>query len=175
MKNGWVRKGGAGMTDTPQEAPGTEEPLVLEKLGELQNQEDYLAHYPDIRGRMVVNPRGDDVGIVEDLYVNPRNRRVEIAAIAFREAAGHGERHVLVPVEELEIADTDIRILTKNERVKRKEPEFFGGAPNYEPYYEYWSSQAVDSTEEPSQGFIRPPGRLELEGQDTEEEERPAA
>jgi sporulation protein YlmC with PRC-barrel domain len=162
------------MTDTPQEPPGTEEPFVLEKLGELQNQSEYLAHYPDVRGRMVVNPRGDEVGVVEDLYVNPHKRQVEMAAIAFREAAGYGERHVLVPVGELEILDGEVRILTKNERIKAA-PEFFEGAPNYEPYYEYWSSQAVDSAEEPSQGFVRPPGRLELEDEHKKKEERPAA
>jgi len=159
------------MTEISMDEPGTEEPLILERLGDLEDQADYLAHYPDIRGRAVVNPKGDEVGTVDDLYVNPRDRQVEMAAITFTGAVGFGGKRVLVPVEEIQILDDRVRILSHAERIKLA-PEFHEGAPTYEPYYAYWSSQVVGPREEPGEGVIRPPGRLELEGAE-EKEERP--
>jgi len=158
------------MTDISMEEPGTEEPLILERLSDLEDQAEYLAHYPDIRGHAVVNPKGDEVGVVDDLYVNPRDRQVEMAAITFSSAVGYGGKRVLVPVEEVQILDDTVRILTHEERI-RLAPEFHEGAPTYEPYYEYWSSQLVGAKEEPSEGVVRPPGRLELEGEEIEQEE----
>ncbi len=156
------------MTEISMEEPGTEEPLILEKLSDLEDQEDYLSHYPDIRGYAVVNPIGDEVGIVEDLYVNPRNHQVEMAAIKFTGIVGMGGKHVLVPVEELQILDDAVRILTHAEKI-RLAPEFHEGAPAFEPYYEYWSSQTVGPSEEPASGYVRPPGRLTLAGEEEEE------
>ena len=159
------------MTDVSMEEPGTEEPLILEKLSDLEEQDEYLAHFPDVRGRAVVNPKGDEVGTVDDLYVNPRNRQVEMAAITFSGSVGTGGKTVLVPVEEIEVLDGDVRIMTHEERL-RLAPEFHEGAPMYEPYYEYWSSQAAGHTEEPGEGFIRPPGRLQLADEEEEDIER---
>ncbi len=160
------------MTDIPQNAPGTEEPLILERLSDLDNQDEYLAHYPDIRGQAVVNPTGDEVGTVDDLYVNPRDRQVEMAAMTLSDAAGFGGKRILVPVEEIELVEGRVEILAKKEHVQLA-PEFHEGAPSYEPYYEYWSSQTVGAVEEPSEGVIRPHGRLKLEGEEPDEEEEP--
>ena len=157
------------MTDVPMQEPGTEEPLILERLSNLEEQEYFLAHYPDIRGRAVINPKGDEVGFVDDLYVNPRERQVEMAAITFTGAVGLGGKQVLVPVEEIEILDHNVRILTHEEHL-RLAPEFHEGSQMYESYYEYWSEHAVGMVEEPSEEFVRPPGRLELEGEEIEEE-----
>ena len=150
------------MTDISMDEPGAEEPLILEKLSDLEDEEEYLVHFPDIRGRAVVNPKGDEVGFVDDLYVNPRDRRVEMAAITFSGAVGSGGRTVLVPVEELQISDEDVRIMTHEERLHLA-PEFHEGAPIYEPYYEYWSSQVAGDQPE---GVPVPPGRLELAGEE---------
>ncbi|MHB1000323.1 MAG: PRC-barrel domain-containing protein [Armatimonadota bacterium] len=158
------------MTETSMKGPGTEEPLILERLGDLDDQTPYLVHFPDIRGQAVVNPTGDEVGIVDDLYVNPRDHQVEMVAVTFTGAVGYGGKRVLVPVEEIRIMDGCIRIITHVERIQLA-PEFHEGAPSYEPYYQYWSSQAVGQVEEPSSGVIRPYGRLELEGCGSQEEE----
>ncbi|MHB0912544.1 MAG: PRC-barrel domain-containing protein [Armatimonadota bacterium] len=156
------------MTETSECGPENEEPLILERLSDLSNQSTYLAHYPDIRGWMVINPAGDDVGTVEDLYVNPREKRVEMAEISF--SAELDGKRALVPVRELEVADGRVRLLTRAEMVHLA-PEFREGALPYERYYEYWSSAAVGPREEPSEGVVRPPGRLELEG-DGEKDEK---
>jgi len=152
------------MTDISMQEPETEEPLILEKLSDLEDEEEYLAHFPEIRGLTVVNPRGDEVGWVEDLYVNPRVHRVEMAAITFWGAVGTGGRTVLVPVEEIQISDEAVRIMTHEKRI-RLAPEFREDAL-YEPYYEYWESQAADDLDDLSEGVV-PAGRLEL----AEEEE----
>jgi len=78
-----------------------------------------------------------------------------------------------VPVRELEFTDDSVRILTHQETV-REAPEYEPGGPMYEPYYEYWGTRLVGDTEEPSEGFYRPPGRLELEGEEDEELEEEA-
>lgn len=163
-------KGVAHMTDVPAGEPGLEEPLILERLSDLRDQGDFLAHYPDIRGRAVISSRDEEIGIVDDLYVNPRNRQVEMAAITFTGAAGYGGRRVLVPVEEIQVLDERVRILTHEERI-RLAPEFHEGAPMYEPYYEYWSSQPVGPTEERAEELVQPPGRLELEDEEIESQE----
>ncbi|HEY3297277.1 MAG TPA: PRC-barrel domain-containing protein [Armatimonadota bacterium] len=157
------------MTETSGNPPGTQEPLILERLSDLQEQFEYLAHYPDIRGWLVVNPLDDEVGVVEDLYVNPRDQQVEMAAITFNNATGYGGKRVLVPVEEIDIMEGRIRILTHAERI-RLAPEFHEGAPSYEPYYEYWATALVGYEDEPGRGVIRPPGRLELENEDEDTE-----
>jgi hypothetical protein len=156
------------MTETRQTPPGEHEPLILERLSDLEDQAEYLAHYPDARGRGVVNPRGDQVGVVDELYVNPRNRLVEMVEVAFNEAGGYGGKKVLVPVRELEFTDDSVRILTHQELVQQA-PEYEPGGPLYEPYYEYWDTKLADDTEEPRTGAIHPPGRLELEGEEDED------
>ncbi|GEM_PF-3004887 len=153
------------MTETRQTEPGTEEPLILERLSDLENQDEYLDHYPDIRGRAIVNPTGDEVGTIDDLYVNPRNQQVEMAAITFSGAVGYGGKRVLVPVEEIRILDGQARIMTHEERI-RLAPEFREGPPNYEPYYEFWENRDAGSAEEGEVVYVRPPGRLELEDED---------
>ena len=161
------------MTETSMQEPGRDEPLILERLSDLQNQADFLSHYPDIRSWLVINPLGDEVGEVEDLYVNPRNRQIEMAAITFTSIIGCGGKRVLVPVEELRIGDGQVRILTHLERI-RLAPEFHDGAPSYEPYYNYWSSSTSAISEESVSSCMSPMGRLELEGyEELEEEEEP--
>jgi len=153
------------MTETSLNDPGMEEPLILERLSDLQDQGEYIEHYPDIRGRAVVNPLGDEVGMVDDLYVDPRKRNVVMAAITFSGAVGYGGKRVLVPVRELRLREDEVRIMTAEERI-RLAPEFHPGAPNYEPCCEFWSGEVVGSQEKPEEGNVRPPGRLELEDED---------
>lgn len=164
------------MTDTSMQEPGTNEPLILERLSDLQDQAEYLAHYPDIRSWLVINPLGDEVGEVEELYVNPRNRQIEMAAIAFTSIEGCGGKRILVPVEELLVGDGQVRILTHAERIQLA-PEFQEAAPSYEPYYSYWSKSPAGLAEELAPGCVHPFGRLELEGyaelREEEEEEEP--
>ena len=107
------------MTETPRTPPGEHEPLILERLSDLEDQAEYLAHYPDARGRGVINPLGDEVGIVDELYVNPRNRQVEMVEITFNEAGGYGGKTVLIPVREIEFTDDGARILTHQELVRQ--------------------------------------------------------
>jgi len=146
------------MTETIVNEPGTDEPLILERLSDLEDQEEYLQQYPDIRGRVVVNPLGDDVGMVDDLYVNPRRRNVVMAAITFSSAAGYGGKRVLVPVGEIEMREDQVKIMTADERIHHA-PEFQPGTPNYEPCCEFWWGELV-GPRKPEEG------RLELEDED---------
>lgn len=163
-----------GMTETEQEEPEATEPLILESLTDLEEEEEFLLHFPDIRGRAVVNPNGDEVGVVEDLYVNPRNRQVEMAAIKFTGAAGYGGKRTLVPIREIEFVNDEVRIMTREDSI-RQAPDFCAGAALYEPYYEYWEGLAETSGAEQEEAAY-PAGRLRLVGEEeTDEDPRPAA
>ena len=151
----------AKMTDTPEKEPVRDEPLILERLSDLESQNEYLDRYPDIRGRAVVNPTGEEVGTVDDLYVNPRNQQVGMAAITFSGVVGYGGKHVLVPVTEITILDGGVRILAADRQAGGARG-FPPGSPSCEPCFEFRDSDS----ETADQGTERPPGRLELEDED---------
>lgn len=158
------------MTETSGGAPDTQEPLILEKLSDLKDQACFLAHYPDIRGWLVINPMDDEVGVVEDIYVNPRNHQVDMAAITFNNAIGYGGKRILVPVKELRIMEGRVRVMPHAERI-RLAPEFGEAVQSYEPYYEYWTSRLAPHQEETTVKRMQVNGRLELEGVEFEDEE----
>ncbi len=153
------------MTETITDDAGMEEPLILERLSDLHDQDEYLANYPDIRGRAVVNPVGEEVGTVDDLYVNPRRRKVEMAAITFTGPVGSGGKSVLVPVDEIRHDEDQVKIMTAYARIEHA-PEFHPDALNYESCCDFWGDEAADPQDRPGERNPLPPGRLELEDED---------
>ena len=117
--------------------------MVLERLSDLKEAKERLGDFADIRGMEVVNPTGDVVGKVEELYVDPKLDAIVMAGINF------GAKRVLVPMEQLEMANDDqIRVMTT--------PEIMEGAPEFEEeevvdamaFHDYWC-QAAESQGSP--------------------------
>jgi sporulation protein YlmC with PRC-barrel domain len=53
----------------------------------------------DIRGLGVFNPNGKQMGNVEDLYIDPEERKVRFLDVATGGFMGLGEKRFLIPVE----------------------------------------------------------------------------
>ena len=80
----------------------------------------------DIRGRRVVDSAGEDLGEVEDLLIDERERKVRFLEVASGGLLGIGETRILLPVETVvRIGDDEIRTNQSRERVL--------GAPRYDP------------------------------------------
>jgi sporulation protein YlmC with PRC-barrel domain len=98
-------------------------PAILELLSELEQRDiasKGLVHFTneemveatDPRDFTVINPTGNDVGKVEDLYVDPNTRQPFFALLALGNGIlGIGDRHVLVGFDDIEVtADKQVRV-----------------------------------------------------------------
>ena len=108
-------------------------------LVKLSESEDLLLEEPwqDIRGLDVVDVNGDEIGSVEDLYVDreerlPRPRFLDVSAGGF---LGIGKKHFLVPVEEVsrEVGEEDRVVVNRHRDKVMGSPDFEAeGVPNYD-------------------------------------------
>jgi sporulation protein YlmC with PRC-barrel domain len=113
--------------------------MVLEKLSDLEEAQHLLGEFKDIRGTTVVNPKGEPVGTVDDLYMDPKQDKLAMVGISFGGVFGFGARHVLVPMDQIELVDEDnVRILTTPEIVNcAPECPSLEGA-DLMAYHDYW-------------------------------------
>ena len=100
----------------------------------------------DIRGRTVVDRHGDDIGHVNDLFIDTEENKVRLMEVGAGGFLGLGERHFLVPVDAITGLDGDkVRINQARDHVvnspaydpnvtseQRRSPDF------WEPYYGYY-------------------------------------
>jgi sporulation protein YlmC with PRC-barrel domain len=92
----------------------------------------------DIRGRKVLDKNGDEIGHVDDLFVDETASKVRFLQVAAGGFLGLGEKKFLVPVNAItRIDDQHVHIDQTRQRVM--------GAPEYNPTLEekddndYWS------------------------------------
>jgi sporulation protein YlmC with PRC-barrel domain len=102
----------------------TSAPAILELLSELEKRDmdsrgEIQAAFltdstlKDPRNKAVINPAGNDVGKVDDLYVDPNTRIPHFALLALgRNPLGIGDRRVLVAYDDLTV-DSEDRVLVK--------------------------------------------------------------
>lgn len=115
-------------------------PLVLEKLSDLEEAAALLGDFHDIRGMRVVNTTGEEVGHVDELYVDPKSQQVSMVGITFGGMLGFNAKHVLVPMDQLQIMDDEsVRVMTTPEIVAAA-PEFSMNeeCADYMQYHDYW-------------------------------------
>ena len=103
----------------------------------------------DIRGRQVIDLRGEDLGEIEDLLIDDRDQKVRFIEVASGGFLGLGATRFLIPVDAIDqISDEAVLINQTRERIAT--------APRYDPmlvddsYYEelygyygyspYWSA-----------------------------------
>lgn len=80
----------------------SERPLILERLSEFQRMPQQLKGL-DLRGCEVVNPVGNTVGRVRDIYVEAGSNEARFAELALTGTHGRATREVLVPMDDVEI------------------------------------------------------------------------
>jgi sporulation protein YlmC with PRC-barrel domain len=116
----------ARMTDEKTTVPDDKALSVptLEKLRDLG--ETVSSSDEDIRGRMVKDKDGRDLGTIEGLLVDAAGGKVRFVEVASGGFLGFGERKSLIPVEAItKITDHEVSISHTREHV--------AGAPPYDP------------------------------------------
>lgn len=79
----------------------------------------------DARGRKVVDRSGEEIGEVDDLIIDPDERRVRFLQVGAGGFLGLGEEKRLVPVDAVESVDDVVRV--------EKDRAHIAGAPAYDP------------------------------------------
>ena len=80
----------------------------------------------DIRGRRVLDPEGEEVGEVDDLLIDDREKKVRFLQVASGGFLGLGATNFLLPVDAItRISDEAVYIDQRRERI--------AGAPRYDP------------------------------------------
>lgn len=103
----------------------------------------------DVRGRKVVDRNGDEVGDVDDLVIDPDERRVRFLQVGAGGFLGLGEQKQLIPVDAVKSVDDDaVHIDTDRERVAGapaydprliQEPQYYQGLYDYYGYSPFWA------------------------------------
>ncbi|SDT60732.1 PRC-barrel domain-containing protein [Jiangella sp. DSM 45060] len=79
----------------------------------------------DVRGREVVDRNGDEVGTVDDLVIDPEEKKVRFLQVGSGGFLGLGERKQLIPVDAIVRIDEKVHIAQDRGHV--------AGAPAYDP------------------------------------------
>ncbi len=109
----------------------------------------------DIRGRTVLDQNGEEIGAVEDLYVDQDKKKVRFIQTGAGGFLGIGKEKLLIPVDAVtRVTDTSVQINKTREHVARGpryNPELtrdddFDKAYGYYGYPPFWTS-----------GYVYPP------------------
>jgi sporulation protein YlmC with PRC-barrel domain len=80
----------------------------------------------DLRGRKVLDRHGEELGTVDQLYIDDRERKVRFLQVASGGFLGIGQSTVLIPIDAITaVTNDEVRIDQSRERV--------AGAPPYDP------------------------------------------
>jgi sporulation protein YlmC with PRC-barrel domain len=109
----------------------------------------------DVRGHKVVDRGGDDIGKVDDLVIDPDERRVRFLLVGTGGFLGIGEQKLLIPVDAVTAVDDRIHIDKENPDLSGapvydpslvEEPSYYEGLYTYYGYPPYWTG-----------GYVYPP------------------
>ena len=97
----------------------TAHPGGQSKLVKLSDSEFRLVdRAADVRGLGVFDQNGEQMGSVEDLYVDPEERKVRFLDVGAGGLLGLGEKHFLVPVEAVgEVREDRVVVAHKRQKV----------------------------------------------------------
>ncbi len=107
---------------------------------------DFVFENPeqDIRGKDVYDVHGEQIGSVDDLYVDRQERKVRFLEVGAGGFLGMGEKHFLVAVEAVtEVGEAWVTIVSGKEKVVESPP--FGtkvvppATDNQRDTYDYYS------------------------------------
>ena len=114
-------------------------PMLLERVSDLNEAKRRLGDFHDIRGMTVINPRGDEVGVVDALYMDPKRDKLTMAAISFGGVWGFGAKHALVPMDQLEVVDRNKVRVMPNPEIVNAAPDVTESESDYRCYCDYWA------------------------------------
>jgi sporulation protein YlmC with PRC-barrel domain len=142
----------------------TTTPLVSMKSGEIELSDPN----EDIRGRKVVDQNGEDVGKVDDVFVDPNQRRARFIAVKSGDFLGLGGKKFLIPVDAIQSLEEDrVMIGETRDRIL--------GGPQIEGQFDAPSDAAEPSgaggtgTGASTADVIRMPGAAAESGGDADE------
>src|SRR4051812_22290076 len=98
-------------------------------LVNLNDTDLYLEEpWQDLRGLDVYDVNDDQIGSVEDIYVDREQREARLLVVSAGGVLGIGKKHFLVPVEEVKRDVNDARVTVEHTKDKVMEsPEFDPG------------------------------------------------
>jgi len=103
----------------------------------------------DVRGRKVVDSEGQEIGKVEDLFVDEQERKARFLRIAAGGFLGIGEHHFLMPVEAVaRVEDDCVHISRNRDRLldvpaydpKLEDDTYYAGVYSWWGYQPFWSA-----------------------------------
>ncbi len=96
-------------------------------LYRLSDTEMMVAHSgEDIRGRKVLDSAGDEIGVVDDLLIDDREKKVRFLRVATGGFLGLAATKILIPVDAITLVHTDHIHIDRTR-------EHMSGAPTYDP------------------------------------------
>jgi sporulation protein YlmC with PRC-barrel domain len=102
----------------------TEENVILVKLGDTDLT--VADHAEDIRGRKVLDREREEIGKIDDLFIDQKEQKVRFLEVSAGGFLGLGETKFMIPVDAITAISADeVRIDQTRERVT--------GAPRYTP------------------------------------------
>lgn len=102
----------------------TTDPPVLVRLSDTDLT--LASEADDVRGRQAVDRNGDEIGEVDDLILDPDERRVRFLQVGAGGFLGLGEQKQLIPVDAVSGVDDDAVHVDKDR-------ELIAAAPAYDP------------------------------------------
>jgi len=102
----------------------------------------------DIRGRKVVDIDGEDVGKVDDLFIDDHDKRVRFIQIASGGFLGMGETKFLIPVDAIRRIDSETVHIDRSRQHVAEAPRYdpaivdqsyYENVYNYYGYTPYWA------------------------------------
>jgi sporulation protein YlmC with PRC-barrel domain len=101
----------------------TTTPLVSLKSGAIE----LMDPNEDIRGRKVVDRVGQEVGRVDDVFVDPTQRRARFLSLKSGDFLGLGGKQFLIPVDAIESLDADQVVINETRDRILGGPQMDGG------------------------------------------------
>jgi sporulation protein YlmC with PRC-barrel domain len=76
-------------------------------------------------GDPVVNPKGEDLGKIEDLVIDPKSGRVDFAVLSFGGFLGMGDKLFAVPLEAMRLSPEEKRFILDVDKERLKQAPGF--------------------------------------------------
>jgi len=109
-------------------------------------------NFPDIRGWKVLNTTGHEVGVVEEVFVDPNSLEPMMALLHYKKFMNRNTKKLLVPWSEIQIVGHRQVRTRPTEEQFADAPEWEEASADWAPvtvYWEQWAVTAGATPEEP--------------------------